>query len=235
MHERVDPPRAGVARISICRSREVSGRDHAGADRVVDVVVDVRDPVDQADDLSLERRGLRARPEWPRFRRGPPSSDSTPGRRARACRRHAASARGGERRCRTARLDSGPEPPRRYVQTAGGRGRARVRSPRPDLVEPQRPGDRARHLSDLERVREPRAVVIAARCDEYLRLVLEPSERLAVDDPVAVALKRRTQAAVGLARCRRAGYERVACRKLGLLARAVRAGNAEATAPPGCS
>src|SRR5918997_494958 len=64
------------------------------------------------------------------------------------------------------------------------------------LVETQRAGDRARDLRGLERVRQPRAVVIALGRDEHLRLVLEPAERLAVDDPVAVALERRAQPAV---------------------------------------
>src|SRR5690606_23050974 len=64
------------------------------------------------------------------------------------------------------------------------------------LVEAQRAGYRARHLRDLQRVGQPRAVVVALRGDEHLRLVLEAAERLAVDDPVAVALERRAQPAV---------------------------------------
>src|ERR1017187_2926798 len=65
------------------------------------------------------------------------------------------------------------------------------------LVELQRPGDRARYLGHLQRVREPRAVMIAPRRDEHLGLVLETAKRLAVDDPVTVALKRRVHAAIG--------------------------------------
>src|SRR5581483_3809123 len=42
----------------------------------------------------------------------------------------------------------------------------------------------------LDRVGEPGAVVIALRRDVHLRLVLEAAERLAVHDPVAVALER---------------------------------------------
>ncbi len=56
----------------------------------------------------------------------------------------------------------------------------------------------------LQRVREPRAVVVAARRHEHLRLVRQAAERLAVHDPVAVALKRRAQRAVLLARARAA-------------------------------
>ena len=66
------------------------------------------------------------------------------------------------------------------------------------LVQPQRPGDGARDPGGLERVREPRAVVVALRVDEDLGLVLEAPERLAVDDAVAVALERRPAAGTPL-------------------------------------
>ena len=45
---------------------------------------------------------------------------------------------------------------------------------------------------------QPGAVVVALGGDEHLRLVFEAAEGLGVDDPVAVALKRRAQRAVGL-------------------------------------
>src|SRR5215831_20273341 len=57
------------------------------------------------------------------------------------------------------------------------------------LVEAQRPCHRARDPGRLEGVCEPRPVVIAAWVDELLRLVLEASERLRVDDAVAVTLE----------------------------------------------
>ena len=66
------------------------------------------------------------------------------------------------------------------------------------LVQAQHLGDRARDLRDLERVRQPRAVVIAGRREEHLRLVLQPAERLAVDDAIAIALKRRPDVVFGL-------------------------------------
>ena len=59
------------------------------------------------------------------------------------------------------------------------------------LVEFERAGDRARDPAGLKRVRQPGAEVVALGRDEDLRLVLEAAERLAVDDPVAVALERR--------------------------------------------
>src|SRR3954454_12041269 len=66
------------------------------------------------------------------------------------------------------------------------------------LVEAQRAGDRPADAGDLERMREPRPVVVALRRHEDLRLVFEATERLAVHDPVAIALERRAQAAVRL-------------------------------------
>ena len=66
------------------------------------------------------------------------------------------------------------------------------------FVQPQDFGDRARDLRHLERVRQPRAVVIAGRREEHLRLVLQPAERLAVDDAIAIALERRPHFVFGL-------------------------------------
>ena len=64
------------------------------------------------------------------------------------------------------------------------------------LVQAQGARDGARDRGDLERVREPGAVVVAAGRHEHLRLVLQAAKRLAVHDAVAVALKRRAQAAI---------------------------------------
>ena len=66
------------------------------------------------------------------------------------------------------------------------------------LVQAQDLGDGAGDLRHLERVRQPRAVVIAGRREEHLRLVLQPAERLAVDDAIAIALKRRPDVVLGL-------------------------------------
>ena len=89
------------------------------------------------------------------------------------------------------------------------------------LVEPERPRDVARDPAGLERVGEPGAVVVALGGDEHLRLVLEPPERLRVDDPVAVALERRAVVGVRLlaqpAGGIRRGGERGVARLLGAL------------------
>ena len=97
------------------------------------------------------------------------------------------------------------------------------------LVQAQHLGDRARDLRHLERVREPRAVVIAGRREEDLRLVLEPPEGLAVDDAIAIALERRPdvvfafrpQAAARVGALRRLRREDLALARLELLAERV--------------
>ena len=65
------------------------------------------------------------------------------------------------------------------------------------LVQLQHLRDGSRDLRDLERVRQPRAVVIAGRREEHLRLVLEPAKRLRVHDAIAIALKRRPHVVFG--------------------------------------
>src|SRR6185503_10138568 len=57
------------------------------------------------------------------------------------------------------------------------------------LVQAQDLGDGARDLRDLERVRQPGAVVVARGCEEDLGFVLESAKGLAVDDAVTIALK----------------------------------------------
>ena len=59
------------------------------------------------------------------------------------------------------------------------------------FVQAQHLRDGARDLRHFERVRQARAVVIAGRREEHLRLVLEAPERLGVDDAIAIALEGR--------------------------------------------
>ena len=63
------------------------------------------------------------------------------------------------------------------------------------LIELQRPRNGSGDLSYLKRMRQPRPIVIPKRRNKNLRLVLEPTERLAVDNPVAVTLERSPQSA----------------------------------------
>ena len=65
------------------------------------------------------------------------------------------------------------------------------------FVKLQNLRDGARDLRHLQRVRQPGAIVVPGRRKEHLRLVLEPPEGLAVDDAVAVPLKRRTYIVFG--------------------------------------
>src|SRR6202035_5442552 len=64
------------------------------------------------------------------------------------------------------------------------------------LSQPQRSGHRPRDLGALERVGHAGLVVVSAWGDEHLGLVLQTPERLAVHDPITVALERRAQSAV---------------------------------------
>ena len=57
------------------------------------------------------------------------------------------------------------------------------------LVQAQRARDDAGDRRRLERMRHARAVVVAGRVDEDLRLPLQSPERLRVKDPVAVTLE----------------------------------------------
>ena len=68
------------------------------------------------------------------------------------------------------------------------------------LVQPERPRHGPRDPRHLEGVGHARAEVVALGGDEHLRLVLEAAEGLGVDDPVAVALERRSQRALALVR-----------------------------------
>ena len=63
------------------------------------------------------------------------------------------------------------------------------------LVQAERAGDAARDAGRLERVGQARAEVVVRGIDPDLSLVAEPAERLGMDDPVAVTLERRPQAA----------------------------------------
>ena len=66
------------------------------------------------------------------------------------------------------------------------------------FVQPQHLGDGPRDLGHLQRVREARAIVIARGREEDLGLVLQPSERLAVDDAIPIALEAGANRILGL-------------------------------------
>src|SRR5919106_3563868 len=66
------------------------------------------------------------------------------------------------------------------------------------LVQPKHLCDGARDLGDLQRVGEPRAVVVAGGREEDLCLVFQAAERLAVDDAIAIVLERWPHVVFGL-------------------------------------
>src|SRR6185503_4875301 len=87
------------------------------------------------------------------------------------------------------------------------------------LVEGQRARHRPADLRALERVRQPRAVVVALVVHEHLGLVLEPAKRRTVDHPVAVTLEARAHRVLGLrvaAPAARGAAHRVGREALGL-------------------
>ena len=64
-------------------------------------------------------------------------------------------------------------------------------------IEPQRPADARGDLRDLERVREPRALVIGGE-DEDLRLARQPAKRTRVQDAITVSFEARAHRVGGL-------------------------------------
>ena len=84
------------------------------------------------------------------------------------------------------------------------------------FVETEPAGERARYLGHFERMREPRAVMIALVEDEDLGLVLEAAERGRMDDAVAVAAEGAAALARGLGMEPAAAMARIA----GIAARA---------------
>jgi hypothetical protein len=149
-------------------------------------VVDVRDAVDDADDLALERVRL-ARP---RVRQDPVADLSGE-----------VQLLGDPKRLLVVPKPAPEAPFEHFVERRlAGVPERRVagvmtEADRLDevLVQAQRASDAARDRGRLERVRHPRAVVVAGRVDEDLRLPLQSPERLRVQDPVSVALERRPQ------------------------------------------
>ncbi len=186
--ERVDAGRAGGPEQLDLLGGQVVVVEDPVADRIVDVVVDVRDTVDEPHDLALQRGGLlRAR-----------------------VREDAVAHLVGEVQVAgdAVGLLVVPEAPpetrvervvERLLPGVAERRVARV-VPEADrldevLVQAQRSRDDAGDRRGLERVRHSRPVVVAEWVDEDLRLSLQAAERLGVHQAVAVALKRGADAA----------------------------------------
>src|SRR5947207_233972 len=191
VHQRVDSTRAGLAEQCHLVLEKILGPQDPEAYGIVDVMVDVRDAVDDPNDLPLVRRGL----ALPGVRQDPVFDF-----------------RGEIEVLRDAeRLLVVPEPAaeslrERLVERLLARMAERrmthvvTEADRLDEVFVQAEGarDAAGNRGCLERVRHSGAVVVAGGIDEDLRFSFQAPERLRVEDPVAVALERRAQSALRL-------------------------------------
>ena len=165
------------------RCGQVVRAQDAEADRVVDVVVDVRDAVDDPNDPPLERLGL----VLAGVLEDPVAH--LPGQ---------VQLLGDAERLLVVAKATPESLPHALVEGLLARvAERRVAGVVPEadrlgqvLVELQRAGDAAGDRGRLQRVRHAGAVVVAGGVDEDLRLPLEAAEGLRVEQPVAVALER---------------------------------------------
>ena len=191
VNKRVDSARSGVAEQLDLGTGQVLGHQQPPAERIVDVVVDVRDPVDDTDDLAFERLGLLSACVG----EDPVANLARQVQRLRYPQRLLVVAK--------ARAKSLPQAGVEPLLAGVAERRMTHVVPEPDrlgqvLVEPERTGDDACDAGRLERVCDPGAVVIPGGVDEDLRLALQAPERLRVNDPIAVALERCTDATLVL-------------------------------------
>ncbi len=178
VHQQVDALGARLAEDRDLLLRQVALGQHARAQCVVDVVVDVGDAVDQPHDAALERGGqpgTRVVQDAVAHRLG--QVEPLP-----VALEHVDDA---QRVLVVAEAAAGALVQRAVERILAGVTERRMAEvvAQPDrlgqvLVQAQRPRDGARDAAGLERVREPRAVVVALGVDEHLRLVLEPAEAL---------------------------------------------------------
>ena len=189
VHQRVDPPRAPVAEERNLLARELRRIEDPEPHCVVDVVVDVGNPVDDPHDLAFERRrllrtGMREDPVSNLFRQVQRLGDT-------------------QRLLVVTEALAETLLQRRVECFLSGMAERRVPHvvAEPDrldevFVESQCTRHDARDPGRLERVGHPRAVVVARRIDEDLCLALQPPKRLRMQDPVTIALERGPQTAI---------------------------------------
>ena len=195
-HEGGDPRARRGAEDLVGAFGQVVGGDDAGANRVVDVVVEIGQAVGDLHDLAFERPG-----DAPPFSRDALAQlrmleDAV----ADLLREIQAAAvlfedldhphallvvAKAARQAGTQRIFA--RVTKRGVSQVVPQGRSFGQI----LVQIEAAGDRSRDLHDLHRVRQARAVVVAHRRDEDLGFVFEATEGLGVDDAVAIDLVRR--------------------------------------------
>ena len=223
--QRVDPRPVGVTEHVERLPRQLALVQHTGTDGVVQVVVDVGDPVREPHDLRLERGGRRHGPRMvhdavahlPRQVQAlpvvlevvdDPQALLAVAERAAQERRERLLAQMAERRV------SQVVPERDGLRQV--------------LVQAERARDRSGDVRDVERMGQADPVVVALGRQEHLRLVLQPAERLGVRDAVAIPLEDRADRILRLGRARVPSTPRRAWRRwracLVRSARCVRAG-----------
>ena len=165
-------------------ARNIAFRQNPRTNRIVDVVIDIRNAVGRAHDLPLERLG-NSRSRVPEDRHAHLIGKVQPVAVAFEFIHHAkrllvvVKRRSHHiRQRRLARVTK-----RRVPQIVPiGRGLGKI------FIQPQRAADRPCDPANLERVGHARAVVVSLGREKDLRLVHEPPEGLAVDNPVRVPL-----------------------------------------------
>ena len=189
--ERVDALRAARAEQRDLVLRQVFGIEDPVPDGVVDVVVDVRDPVDDAHDLALVRLGL----DLTRVLEDPVAHLPRQVERFRDPERLLVVPEAEPEALPQALVERllAHVPERRVPHVVAQANRLRE-----VLVQAQRPRDAARDGGRLERVCHPRPEVVARRVDEDLGLALQPAKWLRVEDAIAVTLERRPHEALVL-------------------------------------
>src|SRR4051794_16165708 len=196
VHEHVDATRAGVAENCDLSSRKIVVRQDPCTKRVVDVVVDVRDAIDDADDFSLERVRL----DRPGVFENSVTHLQGEVEPASFALETFDDAEGMLVVAETTRPTFAQQLIERVLACMPERRMAEVvaEADRLDeiLIESQGARDPACDPRRLESVRQPRAEVVSFGVDENLRLVAEAAERLRMDDPVAVALEWSAQLAL---------------------------------------
>ena len=217
---------------------QVGRVEDAGAGGVVDVVVHVGEAVDQAHDPALEARracpgrcgsGCRRAPRRSGSAPAPPRSSTSTMRSECSLCRNPEPSRFRQRSSASSPVWPNGGWPRSWPSAIASVRSSFSRSAR--ATPREMPGH-------LERVRHPRAEVVALGGDEDLRLALQAPERLRVHDAVAVALERRAQRAlVGLGPRPAGGVVRAhgeLLRASRARAARMRSGKASATGPEGC-
>ena len=170
---------------STASSRKVIVLHHARAHGIVDIVIDVGNQIGDAHDLPFERRGalggldadgrpfLALRVPADTVANLPREVESTP-----VVLEHVHDAQA----LLVVPEPSGHERVEHALAGVAERRMTQIVAERDRLgqlfVQSKHLRDRARDLRDLECVREARAVVVALRREEDLRLVLQPAERL---------------------------------------------------------